>query len=182
MSRETGCATSEDFPRKIDALDRGGDLEDLEKHLQTIVDILCSEQALFFRLEMVGEYLIEVNDLSAVSIFRRVGDELDDHVFVSGKRGVSGKNPLVDPPSDNAEQLETVTVIPSRNPKQRLLKKTFDAIPEFIAPIIKITDVVGLIHAEKGVGGHFTPTEIMLLKETAGLISKYFFPAVLQVT
>ena len=153
-----------------------------ENHLLKIKSILESDHSLFKRLEQVGEYLIEANQLSCVSIFRCVGDELDDVIFVSSRKNVIKK---VRQDNDGQER-EYINALPTRIVLSKFAKQRYSInsnkiIPEFIIPIIRIRQVTGVLHAEKNEGSHFAPKEVRLLKETANLIGKLFMPRVIHL-
>ncbi len=153
-----------------------------ENHLLKIQKILESDQGLLQRLEQVGEYLIQTHQISCVSIFRRVGDEMDDVVFVSNK--MASEDTPVSRASKQTMDRDLnfpVRIISSKFTKPRKPASSSVFIPEFIIPIIRVKQIMGFLHAEKSSGGYFNAREIRVLRETAKLIGKLFTPRVIHL-
>ncbi len=150
----------------------------IENHLKQIQRILDSNQGIFQKLEQVGSYLIETHQLASIGIFRRVGDEFDDHVFITEQE--FSKRFSMD--NDWVEHYpQPIKIIRSRYVKPRQHVTPGEPISEFIFPILCMEQIVGILHAEKKQGSRFTTREIKLLEETANLIGRIFLPSVIHL-
>ncbi len=156
-----------------------------ENHLKRIRKILKGEQGLYWRLREVADYLVETHSLASIGIFRCVGDELDDFVFIAND-GTHRQN--IDTSSFRRDTLrsshgrdETVKIIDSQFKKQRQFLLSSSEQQSLTIPIVNLQQVVGIIYAEKPSGESLTTHEIQLLKETANLIGRLFVPAVIHV-
>ncbi len=157
-------------------------MEYIEKHIEKIRELLKTNDGLYYRLEKVAEYLLETYNFSALSIFRRTGDELDDHIFATNRKSPTRKTGKPETTFIlSADMSKKVSIVPSKHVKARVARKNYVSSPEFIIPITRLDDVVGFIHAEKNVGSYFSPAEIKLLKEAAKVISRQFVPTVLSL-
>ncbi len=174
-----------DFDRELALITGGRELNYTENHLKHIKKILRGEQGLFWRLREVGHYLVETHQLASIGIFRCVGDELDDFIFIAND---GSKQHNIDAASFHRDTLRTgnardeaVKIIDSHFKKQRQLMPSSSEQQELIVPIENLQQVVGVMHAEKAAGEKFSEHEIRLLRETAGLIGRLFVPAVVHI-
>lgn len=156
-------------------------MQQIEKHLQKIKQILNQKHGLYLKLESVGAYLLDANELSCLSIYRRVGDEMDDHIFIAVHDNVHMVHARRVRAGKTQNDKDKIIIVPSRYQKPREIRKSFEVIPEYLMPIITFRSTVGFLHAEKALGGHFRPAEIRLMNETAKLLGRQFVPSVIHM-
>lgn len=153
-----------------------------EDHLRQIQHILDSDSGMFQKLEQIGAYLVKTQDLAAVGIFRRVGDEFDDHIFVTAQEFRASAAYRLASQSEYIEHFPIpLQIVKSRYIKPRLYRTSHEQIPEILVPIVHFHQTVGLLHAEKRLGGRFSGGEIQLLRDTAHLLGRLFTPSVVHV-
>ncbi len=153
----------------------------VEKHLTKIKEILSSSSGLFVKLDEIAGYLVAINDLSCLSIFRRTGDELDDAIMITNRKNTHAPYEQKKIHILSANVKKQVTIVPSKYKKNRSVSSAYKARPEFLIPIRCEENVVGFLHAEKNIGAYFAPAEVRLLKECAKELSQYFHPTVFSV-
>lgn len=163
-------------------LREGRHVEYLENHLRKIRDLMGSSEFIQQKLEAVGQYLVEVNELTCLTIIRRSGDEMDDYTLVT--RPYQDPQPARIPAGvvPGREKSQSIRIVPCKSPKRREPRKAFELTPEFTIPIVHEMWPVGYLNAEKALGHYFRPDEIRLLKETAKLLSHHFLPAVFPLS
>ncbi len=157
-------------------------LQHTEDHLRKIQKILHGDQGLFWRLKKVALYLLETHELDCIGIFRSVGDELDDYVFITGSQDnedIGRFASLADPLPGAARN--QVKVIASRFVKQKNPIHTPHRVSELVVPIYNFQQVVGVLHAERTDGRGLTAAERRLFEETARLIGRLFIPTVIHL-
>ncbi|RMD62452.1 GAF domain-containing protein [Candidatus Parcubacteria bacterium] len=157
-------------------------LQHTEDHLKRIQKILRGEQGLFWRLKKVALYLLETHDLACVGIFRCVGDELDDYVYITGNQEGEdvGRFAALSDTLPGAARSQ-VKVIASRFIKQKNPVHAPHRVSELVVPIQNFQQIVGALHVERTDGRGISPAERQLFEQAARLIGRHFIPTVIHV-